>query len=58
MKYKNSKGKENFMTSDPQHNLIACVGCGAMVADIDGATHRYLGAKCRLLGVIWGSFGV
>jgi hypothetical protein len=45
MKYKNSKGKENFMTSDPQHNLIACVGCGAMVADIDGATHRYLGAS-------------
>src|SRR5690349_15169292 len=25
--------------------LVACVGCGAMVPDIDGPTHRYLGAS-------------
>jgi len=26
-------------------NLIKCVGCGALVADIDGVTQKYLGAS-------------
>jgi len=30
------------MASD---DFIRCVGCGALVADSDGATHRYLGAS-------------
>src|SRR5690349_16527175 len=25
--------------------LVACVGCGAMVPDVDGPTHRYIGAS-------------
>ena len=28
-----------------QTDLIPCVGCGALVADIDGPTHAYLGAS-------------
>lgn len=29
----------------PVNGLIACIGCGARVADLDGPTHRYLGAS-------------
>lgn len=25
-------------------NLIACIGCGALVSDIEGPTHEYIGA--------------
>lgn len=28
-----------------QIELVPCVGCGALVPDIDGPTHRYLGAS-------------
>jgi hypothetical protein len=28
-----------------EHPLIACVGCGALVPDSSGATHRYIGAS-------------
>jgi hypothetical protein len=33
--------------------LIACVGCGALVPDIDGPTHRYIGASPGC----WRAFG-
>ena len=43
-------------------NLIPCVGCGAMVPNIDGPTHRYIGASpgcwqayCELLASGYGS---
>jgi hypothetical protein len=29
----------------PTTRTIACVGCGALVPDVDGPTHRYLGAS-------------
>jgi hypothetical protein len=30
------------MTAQPR---VACIGCGALVPDIDGPTHRYIGAS-------------
>lgn len=32
-------------TPSPRDKLVACVGCGALVPDIDGPTHRYIGAS-------------
>ena len=34
-------------------SLVQCVGCGALVADTDGATHKYLGASAGC----WAVFG-
>jgi hypothetical protein len=31
--------------SDAAPPLIRCVGCGALVPDVDGPTHRYIGAS-------------
>jgi hypothetical protein len=28
-----------------EERLIPCTGCGAMVPDIEGPTHRYIGAS-------------
>ena len=32
-------------TSPAPSKLIACDGCGALMPDIDGPTHRYIGAS-------------
>ena len=45
--------------------MIACVGCGAMVPDIEGPTHRYIGASpgcwqiySEMLGGAYGGGGL
>jgi hypothetical protein len=32
-------------------NLTPCIGCGALVPDVDGPTHRYIGASPGCSGV-------